>query len=176
MNKDVEALYEQLEKTRKDLFSKLEKHPAEKMNTQADPNSWSVVQVMNHLSDAEGGAVNYMTKKLSFNPKLKKAGLKSSLRYALLQTAFYTPIKFKVPEVVGQPSNEESYAQAKQRWEQVRADMKSFLGQLSDEQVNAELFKHPAAGKLNMSQAVKFMQTHFNRHQGQVDRILKAVA
>lgn len=175
MTKDIQALYDKMESSRKELFSKLDSYSAEKMNQKPDENTWSVVQTMNHLSDAEGGSVKYMNKKMSFNPKLKKAGLSSSLRYMLLITAFSLPLKFKVPDVVGQPSNDMDYDQAKARWDTVRADMKTLLESLDESQLKAELWKHPSAGKMDMARALKFMQTHFDRHQGQIERILKQV-
>lgn len=176
MTTEIQTLYDKMESTRKALFSKLDGYTSEKMNQKPDENTWSVIQVMNHLSGAEGGSVKYMNKKLSFNPKLKKAGLGSSLRYMLLITAFSLPLKFKVPDVVGQPSNDDNYDEAKAKWDKVRADLKTLLESLNEDQLKAELWKHPSAGKMNMRYALKFMQEHFDRHQGQIERILKLIS
>lgn len=176
MHKKLQPLFDKMENTRKELFQKLEQYPAEKMNQKPDEKSWSVVQVMDHLTNAEGNSVKYINKKLSFNPKLQKAGLGSSARYALLVTAFTLPLKFKVPDVVGEASNEHNFAQAKANWDQVRNDLKTLLDSMDEKTANAELWKHPAAGKMSMKNALKFMELHVQRHQGQIDRILKAVA
>ncbi len=176
MHKKLQPLYNKMENTRKELFQKLNSYPAEKMNEKPDEKSWSVVQVMDHLTNAEGNSVKYINKKLSFNPKLKKAGIGSSARYLLLVTAFNLPLKYKVPDVVGDASNEHSFDEAKARWDKVRSDIKTMLDGLDDKQVNAELWKHPAAGKMSMSNALKFMELHVQRHQNQIDKILNAVA
>lgn len=175
MHKKLQPLYDKMENTRRELFKKLEQYPAKKMNQKPDEKTWSVVQVMDHLTNAEGNSVKYINKKLSFNPKLKKAGIGSSARYLLLVTAFTLPLKFKVPDVVGDASNDHDFEEAKARWDQVRNDLKTLLDSMDEKTANAELWKHPAAGKMSMQNALKFMELHVQRHQDQIDRILKAV-
>ncbi len=175
MDKKIQKEFEALEKSRLTLFNKLDKLDASKMNKQPDANSWSVVQVMDHLTLAENNSLLYMTKKLSFNAEMKKADFKTTLRLFILKAALKLPLKWKAPKIVADARNEKSYAEAKAAWTEVRNGIAEFLEKFPSEHLQSELFKHPSAGKFTIVQALNFMRTHFEHHLPQIDRINKAV-
>jgi len=175
MDKKIQQEFEALEKSRLALFNKLDKLDASKMNQQPDANSWSVVQVMDHLTLAERNSLLYMTKKLSFNVEMKKADFKTTLRLFILKTALKLPLKWKAPKIVADARNEKNYAEAKAAWSEVRNGIAAFLEKFPPEHLQSELFKHPSAGKFTVVQALNFMRTHFEHHLKQIDRINNAV-
>lgn len=176
MEKIIAPIFEKFENTREELFKRLDSLPAEKMNQQTKSGGWSVVQVMGHLIDAENNTTMYVSKKVEKEKNLKKAGWKAAYRYWVLKIAFAIPFaKFKVPPLLKEPSNDTSFNQAKNDWRTVRNNMREVINKLDENQLKAEIFKHPVVGKMSMIQAVKFMQTHFDRHEEQIDKILSEV-
>lgn len=153
------------------LFKDLDKYDAAKMNIQPRENAWSVVQVMDHLTLAERNSVLYMKKKLSVTTSFKKANLNTFFRLLLLKVALVLPIKYKAPKVVANAKNDNNYAQAKNAWTEVRNALRELLEQFPEQHLDSEIFKHPVAGKFTVVQALDFMQTHFNHHLKQVERI-----
>ena len=175
MNKKLQKEFDALEKSRIDLFNKLDKLNASKMNKQPDANSWSVVQVMDHLIQAETNSVVYINKKLSFNPQLKKANFNTVFRMFLLKAALTLPMKWKAPKSMAVANNDRTDAEAKAAWAAVRKNLSDLLEKFPEGHLDAELFKHPVAGKFTIVQAVSFMHTHLGHHLSQIDRINRAV-
>ncbi|MCG3166647.1 MAG: hypothetical protein POELPBGB_02427 [Bacteroidia bacterium] len=175
MNKKLQHEFEALEKSRLALFAELDKLDASKMNTKPDENSWSVIQVMDHLTLAERNSVLYIKKKMSVSDKFKKANLNTEWRLFLLKAALKLPLKWKAPKVVADARNDNNYEQAKAAWNEVRNNLRELLETFPEEYLDSEIFKHPLAGKFTIVQALGFMQTHFNHHLGQFRRINKAV-
>ncbi len=175
MNKKLKHEFDALEKSRIELFNKLDKLDVSKMNTKPDANSWSVVQVMDHLTLAERNSLLYMTKKLSVSNEFGQANFKTSFRLFLLKAALLLPMKWKAPKIVADALNDKNYAEAKAAWIQVRKDISAFLEKFPEEHLESELFKHPLAGKFTAVQALNFMRTHVGHHLSQIDRINSAV-
>lgn len=175
MHTTVKHLFDKMEAHRVNLFKDLDKHAPEMMNKKPESDKWSVVQVMNHLADAEQTSVDYLRKKMTSEGPLPTSGLKATYRYLLLRLAFILPIKFKAPKFAGSPSNDMSYEETKAKWDGVRQSLKHLLSEMTDEQVKAEIFKHPRVGKMNLLQALKFMQAHVDRHTQQIFNTLKQI-
>jgi hypothetical protein len=175
MEKKIKQEFDALEKSRFELFKKLDKLDGSKMNNQPDPKSWSVVQVMDHLTLAERNSLLYMKKKLSVTNEFRKSNFKTTFRMFLLKSALKLPIKWRAPKIVADAKNEKTYDEAKAAWTEVRNGIAEFLENFPAEHLDSELFKHPSAGKFTVVQALNFMHTHFEHHLKQFDRITKAV-
>jgi uncharacterized damage-inducible protein DinB len=174
MNSEIAPIFKQYEKSKLDLFADLDKLDSSLMNKKVNEKTWSVVQVMNHLIEAEMNTIKYVNKKLSGNTTLPKSGLGSLARYLILRIAFVIPFaKYKAPPVLSVPSNDDTYEVAKNNWLNVLDEMKNLIEKLDERQLKSEIFKHPVVGKMNMIQSLKFIQTHFNRHEIQINQILK---
>lgn len=159
------------------LFQDLSGYTNEQLNTQPEPGKWSALQVMHHLLIAEGYAQGYVRKKLSFNPKLKNAGLGDKWRLFLLWLYLSAPFKFKAPPAVAEenlPSNS-SLATTKAQWQKQRLELAAQLESYSPEIFNKSLYKHPFSGRMTLDGMLIFYQTHFDRHRKQIERTLKAV-
>lgn len=175
MNKKLQQEFDALEKSRIELFNILDKLDASSMNKQPDASSWSVVQVMDHLTLAEHNSLLYMKKKLSVTDKFKKSNLNTLWRLFLLKAALNLPMKWKAPKIVADARNEKNYEQAKAAWIEVRNGLRDLLEQFPEQYLDSEIFKHPLAGKFTVVQALSFMHTHFNHHLKQIDRIKKSL-
>ncbi len=102
------------------------------------------------------------------------AGISSTLRLLLLNTAIRLPLKYKAPPVVADvPAT--SYAVARARWDAVREKMRADYAAIDPAFIGHGLFKHPSLGRFNLSQGVRFMRQHMRRHAGQIGRTLAAL-
>lgn len=70
-----------------------------------------------------------------------------------------------MPEKVG-------YADIVVQWTGTRNKMKALLESLPEHMLHKNIFKQPAIGNINIYQMLDFMQSHFDRHQKQVERII----
>ncbi len=174
--KELLAEFGIMETERQQLLKQLEPYSSEVLEKKPDENSWSVTEVIYHLVVAEGGALKYMRKKLEVGGH-DKAKATAGLKQRFLNFMVSLPVKYKAPKVVELPSDISiTYAEAVKQWNDVRNGLKSDYGSLDENLIGNELFKHPAMGKMNLVQSVRFMRQHMNRHIGQIEKTLKKVA
>ncbi|RMF20785.1 MAG: DinB family protein [Bacteroidetes bacterium] len=178
MHPTYAKLLERLDAGLNDLLESLSGLTDEQINAPAPDGGWSIAQVMLHLMVAEELSVKYIRKKLSFNPKLEKAGLKAALRRLALIGYLKTPLKFKAPKGVDATSWSEPVPleELRERWLKARAELRILLEELPSDTFDKELYKHPLVGKLPVSAMLEFYQVHFERHLGQIRRQLAVVS
>lgn len=144
------------------------------LNMAALDGGWSAIQTVHHLILSEELSLQYVQKKLSFNPKLEKADFQTRLRAAALWFYLNLPIKFKAPATV----NEEklpgftTFAQTRERWLAIRQKWTAFLEQLPEDLLDKAVYKHPFAGRLSWAGMLRFFRHHFQRHRKQIRHTL----
>lgn len=156
------------------LFDRLKVYPDEILNKKPSEGEWSPMDNLHHLMRSERLSQGYIRKKLSFNPKLKKANLRTAWRSWLLSTYLKFPMKFKAPQVVSEEHFPEysSLQEVSEQWKQQRHQLKSYLEDLPEHLFDKELYKHPIAGKVTIRGMVDFFGGHMERHSRQIDRAL----
>ena len=164
-----------LDKELDELFTKLKNFDNSALNQKPADGGWSVIQVLHHLILAEGGSARYIKKKLSFNPKLGKAGFMAAWRLLVVNVSFMLPIKYKAPKGVGDESlpGSAELETTRATWQAQREELRQLLSELPDTYFDKELYKHPLAGKMSLNQMLKFFRVHIRRHQPQINRLLK---
>ncbi len=153
-------------------LDKLAAYSDVQLNTPPAEGGWSPIQVLHHLLLVEEGTLAYVRKKLSFNPLLEKIGLANYWRHFLLTVFIETPLKFKAPAGISGPNLPEfaTLAETRARWEKARRDWAVFFGELPEELLDKQVFKHPFVGRLGWRQTVVFLDGHFRRHRRQIGR------
>ncbi|MFN0203450.1 MAG: DinB family protein [Bacteroidia bacterium] len=164
--------FDTFEKKRQNLIHSLENIGDEKLNTAPKVGEWSAIQVMWHLISAEGNAVKYVRKKALGKNALQTAGWGSSARLILLNFVLALPIKFKAPKIVEAVPERVSWEETKKEWEKVRQELRELLASFDENEMRKPLFKHPLVGKMDLYQMLSFMESHFDRHLGQIKRAL----
>ena len=169
------SAFEKMENDRKSLLNRLTEFPDKILSKKPNTDQWSVAEVVMHLVVAETGALNYMQKKLEFGGH-QKSGFDAAIKQRMLNFLISLPIKFKAPKIIELKEIEDiSFPEASQKWEAVRLELYKEYDKLDSDTVGHELFKHPAMGKMNLVQGVKFMHQHMNRHILQIDRVIQKV-
>lgn len=172
MNQQLDNQYQKFEQDRKSLLSSLQSISADKLCAQ--PNGkWSVIQNLNHLILAEYGTLGYLKKKIQAVDTLEKAGFQSWLGYQFIRLYLVLPNKVKAPKGVDNPLNNETVEMIVAKWDKLRADWYQFLLQIPDNQLKKAIFKHPFGSRLNIYQTIGFCEGHFQRHERQIQQLLK---
>ncbi len=174
---DILRQLDQLDSLLEDLLFSLKPFSEEKLNQKPSEDAWSALQVCHHVLLAEKGSLAYVKKKLSYNPKLKKASLSTVMRQKLMTTYLSTPIKVNAPEYIsGDALPEQSkLEEVSVNWRAIRADLRAFLTNSSEEILDKEIYKHPFAGRLSIEGMLAFFEGHLQRHEKQIRKTLKAI-
>jgi hypothetical protein len=172
MNSKLSYKLKRLEESRKKLLDKLSGVSHEKLEISPKPGKWSVAQIFYHLNRAEYLSITYIGKKMNDVNNLKRTGLKEILKIGILKFLFALPvIRFKAPvNVLGDVPADVNYKAIITEWDETRIKLYSFLETLPEDLLNKNVFKQPAAGRLNIYQMLDFMQAHFNRHARQIKK------
>ncbi len=157
----VEKQFKGIEEQRKNLLDEIAKLNHTQQNFKPAPESWSILQVVNHLLYAETNVVKYMLKKIQGIATVEKAGVQAKFRSLLLNTFLKSPLKFKAPKAA-MPVQGEVYIfeNLRKQWNETRAEFAKILDQLNPADAEKLLFKHPISGKFNIYQTMSFMQEH----------------
>ncbi len=158
------------------LLEKLSGYSTETLKKRED-GRWSVMDNLSHLMLVENLSVGYVKKKLSFNSELKSAGLATSWRSFLLSSYAWLPLKFKAPKAVSEQNfpDYESLDEVRSKWLEQRKELEKYLSGLPEGHFDKELYKHPLVGRMSLHGMVKFFEGHLKRHEGQINRMLKAL-
>ncbi len=159
------------------LLAELENVPAERLARKPADGGWSAIQTLQHLVLVEKASLAYVRKKLSFNPKLEKGGIRAWLGCWKLWAIWTLKIPMNAPDVVGAAEklpNDASLADVRQNWQQSHADWQVFFETMPDELADKAVYKHPYAGRLGWGQMLDFLWMHLNRHKNQIWRAIKA--
>ena len=171
MKKSYSLALANLEKSKEDLIHLIAKNDHQYISSRKN-GKWSPLEQCYHLHMAEMLSRKYCEKKLSFNPELKDAGYKNSLRLWLLQLIEYLPLKFKAPTAVGQQSFPENLNldMVTMEWSHQREQLGRFLENLDPSYVDKEIYKQPMVGRLTIGGMLKFFQFHIDRHRSHIKR------
>lgn len=158
------------------LFAEVESLGDDILNRKPANGGWSALQTIHHLILTEELSLAYLKKKLGFNPELEPAGFGERWRGFLLWFSLSVPIKFKAPKNVGDDNlpDRSTRAEARARWQKIRADWTDFLSQMPDNLLNKAIYKHPRVGRLGWPQTMAFLEVHFKRHLKQIRRAIRA--
>jgi hypothetical protein len=132
---------------------------------------------MQHLMKSEAAALNYVKKKLSYNPELEKAGVLSGFRSTILNFALSIPLKIQAPDNVSGDAlaTDLTFWEVAKEWKAQRKEMATYLESLPEDFFVMDLYKHPASGTMTLSSMLSFFNRHVDRHNKQIKRTLKKV-
>lgn len=177
MNHRLHLRFEQLERTTNQLLAQ-----AEALGTRAStppgPGQWSAAQVVQHLLVAETGISQYLDKKLAQTEELEKSGWGAFFRSQLLRVLLRVPfLRFAAPPKLKAltPTEVAPLAELRTEWEGVRRRLERTLNEYPSPLLNRAIFKHPRSGMLTIYQTLDFMVDHVLHHQGQLNRITRAL-
>jgi hypothetical protein len=173
MKGKVENIFNQLEQTKDSLITRLDEIDSVLLQKKPTDENWSIVQIISHLEKIESGTLRYIEKKISVDSSLKGSRLTVSIKGWILRLSQRLPFKYKTNPELEEDSNSVNYQDIKAKWTETREKMKVMLIRLSEEQLNAPLYKNYAVGYISIPEQLKFLLIHLQRHIKQIDKTFK---
>lgn len=173
----MQIKFDKLQKKMIELLEDVKDQPDSVLNTAPERGGWTVLQVMYHIVLVEEYSLAYAKKKLSFGDDIPKAGFKGFMRGIFLRLFFMIPFRVNAPEAVSEINmpSDMRFWEVMKKWKDNRAELQTFLDDLPDHLLKAELYKHPMIGKMPFKTMMTFFDLHFKRHRKQLKRVLKEV-
>lgn len=158
------------------LLFDLSRFSDQQLNHKSSPESWSALQVAEHLALSEASSLAYVRKKIAFTTEFPTVGLPEIARSLFIRALLYQPIKFKAPPVVGTAAlpSKSSLEKVRHHWMATRSDWHDFLESMPEQLVNKAVFKHPRAGRIGWWHLIRFFNDHYSRHQQQIKKALSS--
>ncbi|MBX7185348.1 MAG: DinB family protein [Vicinamibacteria bacterium] len=172
---DLKAGFEKMEATKADLLRSLASLDSETLNRKPDPSSWSILQVIAHLTKSEGGTLQYIRKKTQDPAALPAAGIAPWFRIAALVVGIHSPFRFKAPKSIADVPETGDLQSASLAWAEVREDWREFVEAFPQALNGKMIFRHPFVGLLGPAQTMIFLNEHLGNHVRQIARIRKAL-
>jgi hypothetical protein len=172
---DIQGLDARYQRKVEGLFQALSQKNDELLNRKPADGGWSAIQTMHHLILSEELAYSYVQKKLGFNAEFDSVGPSTYWRGFLLWAFLVSPVKAKAPPGVAAEKLPDfaTLSDTRDRWLKTRADWTAFFETVPENLLNKAVYKHPRAGKLGWRQMFGFLNAHFNRHDGQIQRAIR---
>ena len=176
MRSPYSSQFDALESKLYKLEKQLSSISVENLNQRTDKETWSPLDVVQHLMLVEKASLAYVKKKSSYPDKLLAAGVFRFLQTWKLWLFMVLPIKIKAPKAVSGDNLREgvSLKQLISEWRTARRELQLFLNEYKTEFNDKLTYRHPFAGRLTLDNMLHFIDLHFKRHQEQIDRILKS--
>jgi len=168
------SIFNELEIKRQSLFDMLDTIDNNVRIYKPDAGSWSVLHVCHHLIVSEELSLLYLNKKLQSPSTIDPAGISSSLRSLSLNLVLRFPFRLTAPQRVSDFPERLDWIELKNRWIKVREGMYKRLTNIPEEVKDKLVYKHPSVGRLTLYQMLTFFRTHINRHENQINRLLRA--
>ncbi len=176
MNKEeITKKFHALEESKSEFLEQMRQIPTHNWHQQPEDNSWSAVQVIEHLLSSEGGTLAYMMKKTSGGwESLEITGDEQKANSAKLNTRLSSDEKYAAPSILPPPANSMTAEEIEPKWATLRMKLRNFVDAIGPDHYDRLLFKQPAAGMLNISQTLDFLNLHLRHHIPQIERIAAA--
>ncbi|MFT5640500.1 MAG: hypothetical protein ACI9A7_000597 [Cyclobacteriaceae bacterium] len=171
----LKGIFDLLELERASLFESLQHISNEQLQHRPSVESWSVIQVLDHMIQVERVSLLYLKKKIKAGSKMEEASFTSGFRTFILVLSLNSPLKFKAPKSLAQPANVKDLGEMLHIWNAVRKDLMKYLGAYPESLLDKAIFKHPLSGRIKIDQTLQFFRAHQNNHVKQVKRTLKKV-
>jgi uncharacterized damage-inducible protein DinB len=164
---------DELDKLKNETEAECRRLSDEELRFRPDPNSWSVLQVIEHLVLVERMTLVSIKKGEQRVQRQKNRNLATKVRSLVLKAALLLPFKYTAPAVVEVKDEPESPDQLFDSWDEARKALRAWIAGASEELMQKELFRHPIAGMMTPLQAVEFIKAHLIHHRKQLLKLIR---
>lgn len=136
-------------------------------------DAWTPLQALHHIFLVERYAVDYLLYKLGTEEELPPLTLAARLKGKLIAAALASPLKFKAPAEVDSArqiaKHKLSLDALAHELRSVRNELKKLLEVMPENWHDKAVFQHPR-GRIGIKDTLLFLDTHFSRHEHQIQR------
>lgn len=164
-----------LDESTRAIFSDFSKLSDEQLHARSG-KSWSLIQVLSHLNQAESSSLMYMKKKIQAGDKMAEIGFKNHFQMKLTNLALSSSLKWKAPSYVANPPEVSGLKEMETIWMGTRNEIMKFVEEYPEKYLNKAVYKHPMGGRQNLNNAIDSFIFHQKHHEHQIKRIKKSLA
>ena len=166
-----------VEEKRRELLQSFEGVPSEKLSRRANPTTWSVAEILEHLRMVESGVARIISKRVA---KAREEGLGEETSTSSVMSSF-APRAAKLdagtlqsPALV-QPRTNIDFSEARQGLENSREALRAAVVSAGGLAIGDIKHTHIVLGELDLYQWLIFVGHHEARHRKQIERTLKSL-
>lgn len=156
------------------LFAELQHWSPERLRFRAELESWSVLDILDHLVLTERAVLAVMRQNLNAGNVIN---LRDRLRNLFVNGIMMLPTRLQVPTSVTflLPSRTRvDLCGLRSEWDADRKALSTFLEGLSSADRRKGVFRHPVGGWTTPNGGLVFLRLHLHHHRYQFARIRKA--
>lgn len=155
-----------LESEREALLARLESLPERRLRHAPDRSTWSVLQIVEHMIQAEEYCLlgHLPAERL----ESRRRTIPQRLAYELVVLILRSPIRVSTPVDDMDPDGTASLGELADRWRVSQSRLREITVDVADPRRDA-VFRHPVAGPMTPSQAIRMLGAHQARHLAQID-------
>jgi hypothetical protein len=147
------------------------------LSSSAGANEWTVLQVVEHLLQSEGGTLAYLKKKTQSGWEgLELANSTSQSNGAALLDRLHSTNRYSAPAILPEPLGLKTWANYQEEWTECRTSFYRFLNELEPSFYDRLVFRQPVAGPLDIFDTLGFLSAHIRHHLPQLTRIRQALS
>lgn len=172
---NAKATFRRLERQRTATVRDLRSLSQEQLQTRPAPDSWSALEVLDHLIRSERAVLRSMRENMGHN---HEATIQERLRNGIVTVMMLLPTRLRIPGSVSFLAPQTGGGDLQllaEAWTAERASLSLFLESLSPDDERKGLFRHPVGGWTTASGALCFLQAHFVHHTYQLSRLKRAL-
>jgi hypothetical protein len=137
------------------------------------PDKWSIPEIVEHLVLSERGVFGDVTTLGQRKPRART--LKDRTLYWVVMTILRFDIPVKVPSPAMIPDGTRGMDQLWAEWETSHAALRAWVNASDASVLREPLFSHPVAGPMTITESLRMLEVHLDRHVRQIHRILGSV-
>lgn len=175
-NSQILQLLDDLTSGRNMLLAELDSLSPQQLTTSQN-ESWSAVQVIEHIIWSETGTLGYMKKKTSSGWEgLPLTGEEENIKSSMLNARLVSEERYKAPAILPDPEGKKTLPELVNEWNVLRDELVNFVNGLDENFYDRLVFKQPIAGPLNLFQTLEFLNHHLRHHIPQIKRIKESLS
>jgi uncharacterized damage-inducible protein DinB len=171
MREKERRLFARIETRCRELMAEADALSAEQLTFRPAPNSWSALDVIEHLVKVEEAIASRV------RPR-EPRGLIETARTKAVLGAMYVVFgvrgRVKVPVQAILPLGGATLSDLASRWEAAQAALKERLEGFRPGDWSRPMMRHPLLGRLTPAEGLDFIHRHMGHHRSQIERIRRA--
>ena len=170
MLSNIREKYESLNQKREALLQHLDSLSGDVLSFKAGPDKWSILEVVEHLVMAEDDLLTQLAANVPAST-LDPAS-RTPEKYRTVIKVIKRDVPVDVPDARAEPQGRFPLDELLNRWSAIREKMPGRLAEITSENKDVPVYRHPYGGPLDIAEALHFIDVHFDNHMRQIDRIL----
>lgn len=170
----IKASLSLLDSRRQSFVKKLSDLSSETLSYKPDSNSWSLLELLEHLVLAEEIIKSAVDKSFDSSGSWPDPSVIELIKAAIVRMVLKTPIRVKAPTDRVLPKGDQNLNSLAERWNTTGSEWHSLLLKYPEGGSSSSVFKHPISGALNLRDTIRFLIGHIDHHELQQKRILES--